>query len=591
MHLFFIQHKTRFLGRLDMKKILSVILFVFIGLNASAQIPTNQLEVDVNVFPKEKAALYINSNVLLAGESLQYKISILNNVNTPSNLSKIAYVSLRDQNDSIVFNHKLRLENGSADNSFFLPSNLNTGSYNLIGYTNFSRNDASEPFAQKNIYIINTFIENSENPKPVDTVKVNAIYQDVDDLSSKKVKEPNITIKPDKQTYGYREKVTLNMDLSAKGSYVLSVRRITPAEISQQAPERTQENTRQIFYLPELRGEIISGQILLNGDNTPLSNKGVSLTVPGKDFIFKMSKTDRNGRFFFSIMENYESERSVIQVVEETKENPGNYRIVLDSKDLTLNGAPLGFLKLDPNLKKWLEDRSVQIQIENAYFEKKKDSLLPRKPSVEFYDGLGTLYVLDDYTRFPTVRETFIEIIKLAAIRGSGDNSRFLVYNEYDPKGIGKFNDIPPLVLVDGMLIQDNRELLEYSAMEIKNIRVVNKPYRYGPRLYSGIISIETKKGDFAPVLMSYMEEINLPPTVRKRKYFTPDYLDKSISNRIPDYRVQLLWKPELDLSSSNKSISFYTSDIPGIYKIALEGFDGTGGETVAQTFFKVVSQ
>ena len=140
-----------------MVKKLVFIIFAFLGFFATAQIPKNNVTVDVSIFPKETVALSINSEVVLAGELLQYKVYILNISNRKSLLSKVVYVSLRNQKDSLVFNHKIKVENGVANGDFFLPSNLQTGVYNLIGYTNFSRNNIQDAFAEKSIYIINTF--------------------------------------------------------------------------------------------------------------------------------------------------------------------------------------------------------------------------------------------------------------------------------------------------------------------------------------------------------------------------------------------------------------------------------------------------
>ena len=564
-----------------------VILFLMLGFICFAQIPKDQLMVDIKVFPEEKAALFINSDVLLAGESLLYNISILNNSNTKSSLSKIAYVSLRDHNDSIVFEHKLKLVNGSASSNFFLPATLETGIYSLIGYTNFTRNNNKEAFDEKSIYVINTFRKNSDGLKIPDTIQVNVNTQNIDFADvNKKEKKINIILK--KQKYGLREKISLEIEHSEKyiERYLLSARQITPAQIKNKDYQREKKDNSKLFYLPELRGEIISGQIFLD-DKTPIAKQDVSLSISGEKFIFKLAKTDKNGRFFFTLSEDYDSENSLIQVVLQNDENK-NYSIVLDHKTLHLDKTNPKFLKLDSSLKEYLQNRSVQLQIENAYFENKKDSLAPRRPHPAFYDKLGTLYQLDDYTRFPSLRETFIEVIQLAAIRGSGKTTRFLVYNPYDPKGYGKFRDIPPLVLMDGILIQNIEELLNYNVMEIKSIRVLNIPYRYGPKLFSGIISLETKKGDYKPSLMQeYIKEVILPPTVQERKSFMPSYSNQS-NDRIPDYRVQLYWEPEFATSERQGNVSFYTSDVPGIYEIHLEGYDNYGEKIIVKEYIEV---
>src|SRR5690606_40706539 len=58
--------------------------------------------------------------------------------------------------------YKLKVENGSANGDFFIPSSLNTGIYRLIGYTNFSRNNKQDSYVQKNIYVLNTFVRSEE---------------------------------------------------------------------------------------------------------------------------------------------------------------------------------------------------------------------------------------------------------------------------------------------------------------------------------------------------------------------------------------------------------------------------------------------
>src|SRR5690606_15986549 len=405
MYHFFIKCKTRFLGRLIMTKKLILVLFIFFGFVATAQIPKHYVSEDINVFPKEKVVLSINSNVLLAGELLQYKAFNLDAANKESKLSKILYVSLRNESDSVVFSHKLKVEDGMANGDFFIPSTLKSGVYNLIGYTNFSRNNLQEAYFKKNIYIINTFIKPTDIKKTADTVKVKFASKSTSEFSNVKSNVETIKITLDKQSYGFREKVNLSLENRLNnngGNYVLSVRKLDPIEISGKVETKVKDISSGIFYVPEIRGELISGVLLSNGDGQPLKNKEVSLTIPGKDFVFKIAKTDANGRFFFSVTEGYDTDESIIRL----------YDSESDPK----------ILKLEANLNDWLQERSIQVQIENAYFDIKKDSILSNKINPAFYDNLGTVFQLDDYTRFPTVKETFVEVVTLAAVRGAGEN-------------------------------------------------------------------------------------------------------------------------------------------------------------------------
>jgi hypothetical protein len=574
-----------------MTKNLLFVLFVFFGFVANAQIPKQDVAADLNIFPKEKVALSINSNVLLAGELLQYEAFNLDVASRESKLSKVLYVSLRNQSDSVVFTHKLKVEKGVANGDFFIPSALKTGTYRLIGYTNFSRNSVQDAYTQKNIYIINTFVKPVETKKISDTVKVNFSENEIK-LSEKANNNEKGQITISKQSYGFREKVTLNIQNTLEkigGNYVLSVRKVNPVVISDAETKGLKDVSSEIFYVPELRGELISGVVRSTIDGKPVVNKQVSLTIPGKDFVFKIAKTNDNGRFFFSVSEGYNTEKSLVQLYT-SESDAANYSLVLDKKDFDLGKSDATVLKLDSNLKEWLLERSVQLQIENAYFDAKKDSILSNPMNPAFYDHLGTEFVLDDYTRFPSVKETFVEVITLAAIRGSGDDSKLVVNNKYDPNGMAKFNNLPPLVLLDGMLVQKDTDLINYNVREIQSIRVIVQPYRYGSKIYSGIIAVVTKKGDFVPVLeKDYIEELNLAPVVKKKAYYRTDYSDKSSLSRIPDYRAQLLWEPKLRLSKEAYSTSFYTSDVAGVFEISLEGYSDGGEFITAKKFFEVV--
>lgn len=558
-----------------------------------SQIPNQDLSVEPNVFPKEKLALTINSNILLAGELFQYSTLNLNEAGKKSKLSKVVYVSMRNENDSVVFHHKLKLYNGRANGDFFIPATLKSGIYRLISYTNFSKNNRLDAYALKTIYVINTFMKMDKVKNASDSIHLNFSTK-FSRVSTWDESNKQIKIVSDKATYGPREKVSLKLEgisNEINGNFVLSVRKLNPIEISGKTSESVKENSSDVFHIPEVRGELVSGTILNNDGNVPVKNKIVSLTIPGEDFIFKSTSTDSNGRFFFSVSEGYSSDKGIIQLSSKDSRKE-NYSINIDKKHLKLNGFKRRVLSLNPELKNWLQERSVQLQIENAYFETKRDSVKPHKITSRFYNNLGTVYNLDDYTRFSTLRETFVEVITLAAIRGNEENSRFIIYNAYDPNRIAKFNDIPPLVLLDGIEIINNEDLINYNPRQIKSVRVITEPYRFGPKIYSGIIAVETIKGDFTPNSTDKSIKVfDLIPAVAEKEYYKPNYQSGANKlSRIPDYRVQLIWNSQIKSLKDGFIDSFYTSDIPGTYQISFEGY-GVDGEFYSLTNNFIVIQ
>ena len=79
-----------------------------------------------------------------------------------------------------------------------------------------------------------------------------------------------------------------------------------------------------------------------------------------------------------------------------------------------------------------------------------------------------------------------------------------------------------------------------------------------------------------------------LPPLIKQKQYYRPDYSNKEVQARIPDYRIQLFWEPNVQFSGGSYSTTFYTSDVSGTYEISIEGFSEEGNYILSKDFFKV---
>lgn len=571
------------------------LFFVLLCINfvVKGQIAYDQISGDIQIFPRENTKLVINTNVLLAGESLQYKIYNHTDLNTTSSLSKVAHVSLRGAKDSLIFEHKLRLEKGMAQGFFFIPTMLSTGVYQLVGYTNFSLNNSENGISLKKIYVFNPYItRNVSLGNEIDsTQRVRISPNTIKDVLPRP-EISDISLKTDKPTYAIRENVILTVEnlngVNGFGNYALSVRRLDPVQISDpQGRSKTYKmQDRKVFYIPELRGELIFGRVLpLNGEK-PIENQEVTFSVPGKEYIFKMARTNRQGRFFISIDEPYETTNSIIQVVGHDKEQ---YKIVLD--DIIFSSTEMksnNDLHLDSGIKNWLQERSIQLQIQNAYFNERSIVVSEKASNDRFHGNVGKDYLLDDYTRFSTLEETFVEVITLARIRRKDGKETFEVFDPYNPYKKGPFSSRDPLLLLDGVLVQDHDEVLGYSANDIERIHVFPGPYRYGPEVFWGIIDIMSKKGDFKPRLNGeYIKEFELESPLLNKRYSSPDY-SSNMFQRTPDYRTQLFWAPNVRVDSKEFLQHFYTSDVAGTYQIILEGYTDEGKYVMEKQYFKV---
>lgn len=575
-----------------MKRKILLFVLLCISLVAKGQIANDQISGNtMEVFQTEIPAIVINADVLLTGEHLTYKVYNLLRSGKTSALSKILYVSLRTDKDSVIFDHKLKLQNGKAYGSFFIPAALKTGKYKLLSYTNFSLNNEANAVAQRKVYIINPFVKSITKIQK-DSTRTREVLSSHNVIGSITEQSPvlGLFIITDKPSYAKRGKITISIEnpngTKGYGNYALSVRRVDPVEVPNPGLSKYTivAEKGNILYIPELRGEIISGKVLTLDNEEPVANKIVALSIPGKNYVFKTARTNSYGQFFISIDEPYETKNSIIQINEPNREQ---YKIVLDEKRFKFKDEEFPLLKLDASLKDWLQERSVQLQIENAYF--KQDSIVVDADSGKsFYDSLGTEFNLDDYTRFPSLEETFVEVITLARIRKKNGKDALEVFDPFNPYKKGPFGTLDPLLLLDGILVQDTDDILSYSAREIESIWVFPQTYRYGPKVYRGIIDFKTKGEGYKPRLGgTYIKEFELIRPLPEKKYSSPNHSIESYK-RIPDYRIQLCWEPNIELSAEELTKSFYTSDVTGTYQITLEGYTQNGKNVVVREWFLV---
>lgn len=550
-----------------------------------------------NFYSDETVFLSTNATTFVTGETLYYKLNCLKLSNkTPSNVSKIAYVELVDSDKKTVFKNKIYLENTKGQGDYFVPTTIKTGNYKLIGYTNWMLNQTVAPFFQIDIVIINPF-QTTENQTATSIASTNTVAETTPIPQIQTTQNDYLKLNLDKKTFSNREQVNIKLttlnEIAKNGNYSFSVRKLddlpstkqTSAEAFSKIVSKIEPiNKTNKIVLPELRGEMITGKIISKNNSNDIQNINIGLSIPGKTFVFKVVKTDKNGNFIFNLDKPYYNSTVNIQVIDD---NRSNYTLVVDNPS-TIDYSKLAFqpnVNLTSALSESLLNRSISSQIENAYYSNKADSIQKAKSTNAFYEPIAKEYVLDDYTRFPTLKETAVEIVKE------------MYYEQKDKKYTLHLRDVsiytqspePALVLIDGLLLQNTKELFEYNMKNITKISIFPGLYFVGPKAFNGVISFTTKTQDFISNQSgSYiLDAAVLRPSIKK-EYFSPDYTDKSKNERIPDYRYQLLWLPQLTLASNENPISFYTSDVTGTFEISLEGFTDQGIPVSVKDTFEV---
>ncbi|MBA6155294.1 hypothetical protein H3Z83_01965 [Tenacibaculum sp. S7007] len=556
-----------------MKRILLIFTFC-ISITGISQ-SNRSLTDNFSKLPQENIYTHINNNFLLSGETLYYKLYCFDSNGNFSNYSKVAYVELINSDNISVSKQKVNLKKGNGNGDFFINTNIKTGTYKLISYTQWMLN--KQIFSEKNILIVNPFSN-----------KLNNIIKNENSLLISKpsiINSPNSLFKGLLPEYKTRQKITLeftkkinfnsNISISVKQKNNLNL----PLIINKghQVISSNQTNKSNI-YLPELRGTLIQGTVITKTEKYKVPNVLLSLSIKGEyNHLPKTALTNKRGEFYFNILDLY-TDKVFIQILDDKK---ADYDIFL-KKNIIRKPKFHNFpeITLDQNIIKIIKDRSIYSQIENAFFSVKKDSIIKVLKKAPLFNQIKKTYLLDEYKRFKTVKETFVEIIEGAGIIKQKDSYKISIR---DSHALETLSDLPSLLIVDGSIVYDHSDLIDFNSKKIKSISVVRDKYYYGNAIYQGVVIVKTFKKDFLSNINDFRDFTVLPIQFQK-KYFFQQH--KKNNQRVPDYRTQLYWNPNLNLTK--KQFSFYTSDVKGVFEIDIQGFSKNGKFILEKKTFTV---
>jgi hypothetical protein len=328
-------------------------------------------------------------------------------------------------------------------------------------------------------------------------------------------------------------------------------------------------NNRNIKYLPEVQGHIITGRIVNPSLNTPVANKAGYLSILGTQRQFYTATSDTTGEIKF-LTKNL---RGLGELILQT--NPltdSLLRIELSSpfsgQFSSVHLAPLSY---SIDFSKNLQKRSVARQVANVFSgDLLRREYMPPVDTIPFYLNATKGYKLDDYVRFPAMEDVLREYVPEIYVinRKKSYNLRFFNSAAKD------YYSESPLVLVDGVPVFNGNEVIGLDPLKIRRLEVVNNQYIYGPQLFYGIASFNTYKGDLAGI------PINPKATVvdydglqLQREFYSPMYEGEKKDARTPDLRNTLYWAPAQKTNQNGTlSLNFYTSDLPGKYKVLIQG-------------------
>ncbi|WP_323757472.1 hypothetical protein [Roseivirga sp.] len=382
----------------------------------------------------------------------------------------------------------------------------------------------------------------------------------------------------------------------AKGSYSVSIRKTFVSQQPQlhsifskeglSLPENLDYNELQrassfetienkplpeyISFLPEYRYQLLEGILKTERDTVSVVNKNVVLSLTGENTLnMSVARTDREGRFLLEYQTVNRGKTTSAHLTMPEFDNEYSFELSNGFKEEhQLNFSPI---VIDTAQLVDIRERSIISQLENAYFTPSIDSLGIENNITTAINSFTAHYEFDDYVRFRTLKEHFVEYIPVAGVREKRGEKRFVVHILDQSLN----SEMESLALLDGVPVNPS-DLLEFSPYRIKSVDVANKRYFFGSLIADGVLSFKTIEGNLGgfDITSNHLAFDLLTPEVKTPQRET-DYM-KDL--RIPDSRIQLLWLPDYTVNQEGtQQIQFNTSDVQGDFELVIEGFTEEG--------------
>ena len=474
-----------------------------------------------------------------------------------SDFSSVAYVELISPEGSAV-RVKMALQDGRGAGRLRLPSTLPTGNYRLIAYTALNRNEEDMDYfrGSRVISVYNTLSASRQESVVLDAAPAAVEGKD---------RPYGTAVEGKGRPYGAAAPAGLELEQRGDSLFLrnsgtecldfclsLSISDALPDPegpgladfLEARSGDRATLRTDAELSIPEYEGEIVSIRV-------PAMYSGVTavLSGPGQRTDIYSSTVDSTGLVSFYTGNIYGDRDMVFELNSRDVNDDFSLEVLspFASPELDRDGVPV--LHLDGSVSEELKRRSAAMQIGRHFgIDEYMDSLLLR-PDLLFRGGAMTIYEMDDYTRFPTMRETIVEYVREVQIRRQDGEPVLKIVPGKSFESYSSMLGGNALVLVDGVPVSEHGRVLDLNPALLRRICIYPYDVSTGSCIYSGVVNFISFRGDMAGlqfpgrVRILDFHGVTFPVTVGAAE-------EDSLS---PDYRYTRIWQPLLHLEAGEE--------------------------------------
>lgn len=332
----------------------------------------------------------------------------------------------------------------------------------------------------------------------------------------------------------------------------------------------------EVSLLPEYRYGLIQGKVL-DANGQGVSAVPVTLTFSGAWPQITTSLTKADGGFVLAYDLKYSNDDPYVAL----SDAYDSLTIVVEPEFYpSYNDFPPRPVIFDSLRVASIIQRSIHNQIENAYFN--SEDVAEQQKLARQFDNVKS-YKLADYTRFATMRDTFIELIAEVGVSKNEDKYDFKLRSK--DLASSMFDEQPTLLLLDGALVAAE-DAMNLSPYLVDRIDVINRRYYFGKIIFDGVISIHTLSNDRAGVEALGTKITLVKTQTSDQQKVVSKYHQQS--DRTPNFQNLLYWSPCERLADGQLNLLFFTSAIKGLFEIKIEGITEGGMPVSRRAYFEV---
>ena len=526
----------------------------------------------------EKTYISTDREIYVSGDKIWCSAFCVDAANglRPSSLSAIAYVEIVSE-DGTLESGKIALSEGRGAGTIEIPATAPTGNYRIVAYTAYTKNTPGfnpQEHISKTISIFNT--STKERVKNGVKILSDSEYDALRTPASTQPAAGALSIACHRNAEGYLEVVLTNnsaapadlslslsnrdgiippdntsigafMGAAASAAQAAAGAESAAARASARAASATAA-TAEAAELPEYEGEIIRGRIAgaTTDEIEGLKGRSAFISVPTEKSDLYSSVVDNDGMIKF-VTNNIYGTKEMVCEIEDKDLARCHIELISPFVSPKLKGIPA--LQMAPSIKEDLQRRGLSVQLCRSFSADTLASLMPirENPLIPSYDAIE--YKLDDYKRFPVMRELFIEFINEIKVRKVNGKEQLKVKTHLEER-VSLFDKNNSLIMVDGIPVFDHSQVIEYDPLLVESVVVYPYKYYTGWRSFCGMANFVTYKKN--------LPGIKFNDGVRVVQFkgcsYPMAFTCQEIGEDFPDYRELLYWHPQIKLPAGESS-------------------------------------